>query len=43
MRAFMGAGKIILGYFLLGLLFFCAFFLWQFPFDRLTKAWIQNF
>ena len=39
----MRAGKIILGYFLLGVLFFCAFFLWQFPYDRLTKAWIQNF
>lgn len=38
----MRAGKIILGYFLLGVLFFCAFFLWQFPYDRLTKAWIQN-
>ena len=39
----MRAGKIILGYFLLGVLFFCAFFLWQFPYDRLKKAWIQNF
>jgi len=38
----MRTGKIILGYFLLGVLFFCAFFLWQFPYDRLTNAWIQN-
>lgn len=38
----MGAGKIILGYFLLGVLLFCAFFLWQFPYDRLKNAWIQN-
>jgi len=38
----MRAGKIILGYFLLGVLFFCAFLLWRFPYDRLTKAWIQN-
>jgi len=39
----MRTGKIILGYFLLGVLFFWAFFLWQFPYDRLTNAWIRNF
>ncbi len=39
----MRAGKIILGYLLLGILLFWAFFLWQFPYDRLAKAWIQNF
>ncbi len=38
----MGAGKSILGYFLLGVLLFCAFFLWQFPYDRLKNAWLQN-
>jgi len=38
----MRAGKIILGYFLLGVLFFCVFFLWQFPYDRLKNVWIRN-
>lgn len=38
----MGAGKIILGYFLLGVLLFCAFSLWQFPYERLKNAWIQS-
>ena len=39
----MKAGKIILGYFLAGVLFFYAFFLWQFPYDRLKNAWVQSF
>jgi type II secretion system protein N len=39
----MKAGKIILGYFLAGALFFYAFFLWQFPYDRLKSAWVQSF
>jgi type II secretion system protein N len=38
----MRAGKTILGYFLLGVLLFCTFFLWQFPYDRLKNVWIQN-
>ena len=39
----MRAGKIILGYFLAGVFFFYAFFLWQFPYDGLKSAWIQRF
>ena len=39
----MRSGKIILAYFLAGVLFFYAFFLWQFPYDRLKNAWVQSF
>jgi len=39
----MRSGKIILGYILAGVLFFYAFFLWQFPYDRLKNAWVQSF
>jgi type II secretion system protein N len=39
----MGRGKITVGYFLLGVLFFLAFFRWQFPYDELKNTWIQNF
>ena len=39
----MRSGKIILGYLLAGVLFFYAFFLWQFPYDRLKDAWVQSF
>ncbi len=39
----MRTAKIILGYFLLGVLFFYIFFLWQFPYERLKKDWIQKF
>ncbi len=39
----MKAAKIIVGYFLAGVLFFYAFFLWQFPYDRLKHAWVQGF
>jgi len=33
----------VLGYILLGGFFFYIFFLWQFPYARLKKEWIQNF
>ena len=39
----MRSGKIILGYILAGVLFFYAFFLWQFPYDRLKNAWVRSF
>ncbi len=35
--------KSIMGYVLLGCFFFYAFFLWQFPYDRLKNTLIQNF
>ena len=39
----MKGGRAILGYSLLGIFFFYAFSLLQFPYDRLKRSWIQQF